>query len=127
MGHGAEPAPLQRQPRLRAVERLDLALLVDREDDGVGRRIDIEADDIPELVGELRVVRQLEGPDAVRRELVGIEDALDRAQANIGRPGEHPSCPVGRLVRRVALGQAHHFGDPTRPNRGAAGRPRLVT
>ena len=39
----------------------------------MGRRIDIEADDVAELVGELRVVRQLEGADAVRRELVGLQ------------------------------------------------------
>src|SRR6266571_6127972 len=55
---------LHRQPRLGAVEGLDLALLVDREDDGVGGRVDVEADDVPELRGELRVVRQLERPDA---------------------------------------------------------------
>jgi hypothetical protein len=46
---------------------------------GVGGRIDIEADNVTEFVGELRVVRQLEGPDTVRRELVGLKDALDRA------------------------------------------------
>ena len=58
--HGAGAALLHRQSRLGAVERLDLALLVDREHDGVGGRIDVEADDVLELLGELRVVRQLE-------------------------------------------------------------------
>jgi hypothetical protein len=47
-----------------------LALLVDREDDGVGGKVDIETDHIPELVGELGIVRQLECPDTMRRELV---------------------------------------------------------
>jgi hypothetical protein len=36
-----------------------LALFVDREDNGMGRRVDIEADNILELLGELRVRRQL--------------------------------------------------------------------
>src|SRR5205085_8860097 len=37
----AGPPFLDRQARLGRVERLDLALLVDREHEGVGRRIDI--------------------------------------------------------------------------------------
>ena len=46
VGHGAAAALLHRQPRLGAVERLDLALLVDRQHDGMRRRIDVEADDL---------------------------------------------------------------------------------
>ena len=53
VGHGAERALLQRQAGLGAVERLDLALLVDREHDGVRRRIDIEPDHVAQLVDEL--------------------------------------------------------------------------
>src|SRR3984893_7085433 len=49
------------------------SLLVDREDDRMGGRIDVEADDVFEFLGELRVVRQLERADAMRRELVGLE------------------------------------------------------
>jgi hypothetical protein len=33
-----------------AVERLDLALLVQRQHDGVGGRVDIEADDVAQLL-----------------------------------------------------------------------------
>src|SRR3984957_13008258 len=60
--HGAEPTLLQRQARLGAVEGLDLGLLVDRQHDGVGRRIDIESDHIAQLGDELRIVRELELP-----------------------------------------------------------------
>ena len=49
-----------RQAGLGAVERLDLALLVDRQDDGVGRRIDIEPDHVAQLVDELWIVGELE-------------------------------------------------------------------
>ena len=65
----------------------------------MGGRIDVEANDIPELVGELRVVRQLEGSDAVRGKLVGFENALDGAQADAGGLGQHPPGPVGCLAR----------------------------
>jgi hypothetical protein len=40
----------------------------------MGRRIDVEADDVFEFLGELRVVRQFERADAMRRELVGFEN-----------------------------------------------------
>ena len=49
MRHGAGSPLLHRQTRLGSVERLDLALLVDRQHDGVRRRIDIEADNLAQL------------------------------------------------------------------------------
>ncbi len=75
VGHGAEPALLHGQAGLGAVERLDLALLVDRQHDGMGRRIDIEADDVAQLVGELRVGGELELPPAVGLQPVRLPDA----------------------------------------------------
>jgi hypothetical protein len=65
-----------------------------------GGRIDMETDHIPELVGELRIVRQFERPDTVRRELVGLEDALHRPQADPCRLGQHPSRPMSGFSRR---------------------------
>src|SRR5437899_11574140 len=47
--HGLAAPELDRQPELGAVERLDLALLVKREDHGMRRGIDIEADNVAEL------------------------------------------------------------------------------
>jgi hypothetical protein len=66
----------------------------------MGGRIDVEADNVLELVGELRIVRQLECPDAMRRELVGLEDALHRPQADPYRLGQHPSRPMSGFSRR---------------------------
>jgi hypothetical protein len=53
VGHRVGAAGLHRQVRLGAVERLDLALLVDAEHDGVRGRIDIEPDDVAQLGYEL--------------------------------------------------------------------------
>src|SRR5262249_29849246 len=66
------------QHRLTAVERLDLRLLVDTEDDGLGWRRDIEADDVADLRHELRVGRKLERLQAVRLQAEGTPDALHR-------------------------------------------------
>jgi hypothetical protein len=60
MRHRSGTAPLQRRAGLGAAENLNLALLVNREHDGMRRRIDIKPDDIAQLGGELRVGRQLE-------------------------------------------------------------------
>src|SRR5882724_7808217 len=94
--------------RLGAVERLDWALLINREDNGVSGRIDIEADDVPELLGKFRVVRQLEGPDTVGREVVGFENALHRTQAHPDRLGQFPAGPVGCFPRWRPQRQVDH-------------------
>ena len=65
MGHGAGTARLHRQARLGAVERLDLALLVDRQHHGMRRRIDIQPDDVLDLRGEVGIGRELENLDEV--------------------------------------------------------------
>lgn len=69
---GAAPAGLQRQSRLGAVERLDLdlTLLIDRGHRGVRWRIEIEADNVGQLVGEVWVARPLERAAAMRLKLV---------------------------------------------------------
>src|SRR3546814_18003042 len=79
VGHGAEAALLHRQTGLGAIERLDLRLFVEREHDSMGRRVDVEADDALALGGALRVVRQLEAAEAVRRPTVQIGRAAGRA------------------------------------------------
>jgi hypothetical protein len=65
---------------LRCYRLVDLTLLINREDDGVGGRID-------------------------RRELVSFQDALHRTQAHSGRLGKCPARPVGALARRRPQGQ----------------------
>ena len=126
VGHRAGAALLQRQAGLGAVERLDLALLVDREHDGVRRRVDVEPDHVAQLRDELRIVRELELPHPVRLEPVGAPDALDRTDADAGRLRHHRGGPVGRLGRRIGQRQRdhplRHFG----PERRMRERPRLV-
>ena len=74
------------QHRLGAVERLDLALLVDAEHQRAVRRVEIEADDVAHLVDELRVARQLEALDPVRLQAEGAPDTVHRRDAR--RPGQ---------------------------------------
>jgi hypothetical protein len=49
-------APSSSAARLGTIEGLNLALLVDRQDNGMGGRIDVEADDRVQFGGKLRIV-----------------------------------------------------------------------
>ena len=77
---------------------LSLALLIDREDDRVGGRIKIKTDHIPAFLGELRIIRQLERLDAVRRQLMRLKDAL------LQFPGGADFCSTGFYGWRTSRG-----------------------
>ena len=108
MGHGAETPFLHRQSRLGAVQRLDLAFLIDGQDDGVGGRIDVKPNNITQFSDEVRVVRELELPIAVRLQAMGTPDAANRAFTDANRHGHHRGRPMGRLNGWVRQRQRHH-------------------
>ena len=123
VGHRACPPLLDRQPGLRAVERLDLTLLIDREDQRVGRRVEIEAHDIVKLLREVWVVAELEVRTKcglspwrfqIRRTLAGLM---------------HSSAARVRVLQCVAVGGRSRVvlrmtSASTAPCWTVAGRPR---
>jgi hypothetical protein len=111
---------------LGAIERLDLALLVDRQNDGVGGRVDIESDDILELVDEQRVIGELELAPTMGLKAVRLPNPSNRTGADAGRPCHHVGGPVRRLARRVRERQRHHPLGDFRAERGNARGPCLV-
>src|ERR1700720_4204519 len=58
------------------------SLLIDRQDNGVVGRIDVEADDLVQFGGKLRIVGQLELAHPVRLEAMSTPYPLHRADAN---------------------------------------------
>ena len=60
VGHGLAAALLDWQSRLGAVKGLNLRLLVDRQHDGVGRWVDVQADDVTRFAGKGGIVGELE-------------------------------------------------------------------
>ena len=127
VGHRPGAALLHRQAGLGAVERLDLALFIDREDDGMGGRIDIETDDVAQLVNEARVGGELELFHPVRLQAVRAPDALDGTRADVDDLRHHGGGPVGRLGGRVGLGERHDaFGDVRSQRRDARGACLIV-
>jgi len=91
MGHRPGTALFQGQTRLRAVECLDLALLIDGKNQRLLRRVDVKADDVLDLRDEVRVIGDLETPHEVRLEAVFGPDALHArvADAHLFRHRSH--------------------------------------
>ncbi len=124
--HRATSPGLQRQARLGRVDRLDLALFVDRQHDRMGRRVHVEADDIAQLVGERGVFRALEGAQTMGLQRVRLPDPLHRGQRNPHRRGHRPAGPVGGFAGRLGAGEGHHPLHGLRPQRFRSGRTGLV-
>ena len=77
-GQGASVRELQ--VALRPLQRLDRRLLIDTENNRLGRRVDIETDHVGRFRRELRVIAL--APDAVAR-LVGIEGGVVSGVLNL--------------------------------------------
>src|SRR6202521_4534393 len=124
MGCGAGAPLLHRQTRLGAIKCLNLALLIDRQDNGVVGRIDVEADDLVQFGRKLRIVGQLELAHPVRLEAMSTPYPLHRADANPGRFRHRRTAPVTGSRWRASQRQGDHT------YRGAQRRnarpPRLV-
>jgi hypothetical protein len=78
-------AGTHRQHRLGAIEGLDLALLVDADDELLVGRIEVKADDIPNFLNELRVSRELERLGSMRLQRKGAPDATHGGGRDAGR------------------------------------------
>jgi hypothetical protein len=96
-----------------AIQRLDLVLLVNRQRHRVTRRIDVEPDDLVQLLGEARIVRQLELPHAVRLQAVMAAEAEVRS-----------AFRCARLVAvRVGLSAQFDLDDPLGSHSGVTIQP----
>src|ERR1700757_1641923 len=126
--HSGGAPLLEGQARLGAIECLNLALLVDREHDGMLGRIDVKPHHVMQLLNEVGVVRELELPDAMRLQPVRSPDTLNRAGADAGLFRHHSCGPVRGLSWRIGLRESHHacrnVGSERRNARGTCLRSR---
>src|SRR5262245_24833242 len=96
MGAAFGLARAHRQQWLRAIQRLDLRLLIGTQHEGAVRRIQVEPDDIAHLLHKERVLRKLEGFRPMRLQAEGAPDATDRALAQPQR------AAIARVLQCVA-------------------------
>jgi AraC-like DNA-binding protein/CheY-like chemotaxis protein len=92
-------ARAQRQNRRGAVERLNLAFFIDRQEQGAIRRAEVQPDDVAHLVDEQRILRQLKRVDAVRLQGKRLPDPRDRRLTHVAVLGQAARRPVRRIVR----------------------------
>src|SRR5258708_5454273 len=99
-----------RQHRLAAVERLDMALLVDAQDQRMLRRRHVEPDNVAHLLNEQWIGRKLEAFRAVRLQAEGSPDAMDGRGRVIDVFGHPPQAPVRGVFWRRLYGQPDRLG-----------------
>lgn len=98
----------QRQQGLRPVEGLDLALLVDAQDQSFVGRIQIQADHIAQLLHELLVPAEFERLDQMRFEVVMLPDALNGHSTDPLGLSHAARTPMGRVRRGAVQGCFDH-------------------
>ncbi len=74
MGHRAAAARFQRQTRLRSIESLNLALLIDAENQRFIGWIQVQADHVDEFLNELRIAADFERRQTMRLQTVALPD-----------------------------------------------------
>src|SRR3954470_1079709 len=145
MGHRATATWHEWQSWLRSVECLNLALLIDREHQGMLGGIQVKTNDIVQLLYELRISAQLERSRQMRLQAVTPPNTANRARAEPRGFGQTAGAPVSSgcrsLLRRLAydllrvdptpppgprsiLQEAGHplFGKATTPNSNGSAR-----
>ena len=78
------------------------------------------------LAAKTGVARALEGPQAMRLQVVPPPDALHRAQREPHRLGHRTAGPMGRLMRWFGAGQRYQSGRFVGRDRHFAGLAGLV-
>ena len=126
MGHGRAFTGLQGQARLRAVERLDLAFLVDGQNHRMTGRVHVKTHHVLDFLDEGGIVGFLERSQAMRLKAVGLPDALHRAQAYADGFGDRSSGPMRGVSGRLGARQRQHFRHRLRRQRRLARFARLI-
>jgi hypothetical protein len=126
VGDGAGTPALHRQARLRAVQGLDLALLVAAEHQGVLGRVHVQAHHVQQLVLEARIARELEAATQMRLEPVALPDTAHGRRARAQVLGQRAGAPVGGVDRPFVQRDVHDARLQLGRHRGWASRARRV-
>src|SRR5258708_25266449 len=100
-----------RQHRLATIERLNLALLVDAQDQRMLGRRHVKPDNSAYLLHEQGIGRKLEAFRAVRLQPEGSPDTMDGRGRVIDGVGHRPQAPVRGAFWRRLQGQPDRLGD----------------
>ncbi len=98
MGDSLHVTQAHGQQRLGAVEGLDLRLFVNAKHYRLVRRIQVQANDVPNLLDKERIGGELERflPVGLHRD--GLQPAVNRCLGDPSRCSQSPSAPMGAAV-----------------------------
>ncbi len=88
----------KREHRIEAIQGLDGALFIQREDRGVGRRLMVEADDVGGLGFEIGVIAGHVATHPVRLNPGPLPDPGDHGVAHLEMTRQTPCAPVGGAI-----------------------------
>ena len=94
----------ERQNRIKSVERLDSALLIDTEDRSLYRGLKVQANDVGRLLFKLRVIASHVTTQPMRLNAEMAPDTAHARLANAQLFGQPIAAPVGRAVSRPLTG-----------------------
>src|SRR4029077_2370049 len=89
----------ERQNRVKSVERLDSALLIDTEDRSVERRLKVQANDVGRLLFKLRIVAGHVTAQPMRLHTKMAPDTAHARLSNARLSGQPIAAPVRRTVK----------------------------
>jgi hypothetical protein len=110
VGLGADMTLAQGQTGLTALEGLTLALLIATEQAGTIRRVEIEANDIPEFLFKGQILGKFEALESMRSNGVSRPQALNARFAQAGFPRHRPHAP-GSSARSLSSSQTQGRAD----------------
>jgi hypothetical protein len=116
----------ERQQRLRAIEGLDLALLIDAQNDRVVGWVEVEPDDVAHLLDEQGIRRDLEMLLAMGLETEGLPNTLDCGLRQLRLRSDGPTRPVGSALRLGSKRLADQGRDFLVPDRTGTAGARFV-
>ena len=131
MPHIVMGAPLglsgtHRQQRLRTVQCLNLGFLIHAQHQGFIWRMQIQADDIPHLFNEQRVLGKLKGFGTMWLQSERTPDAADRALAKRAATSHRAGRPVRGVGWTFLQRQGEHALDGGIANLSRSARARLI-
>src|SRR6266481_3429153 len=94
----------ERQNRVKSVECLDSALLIDTEDRSVYRRLKVQANDVSRLLFKLRIITGHISTQPMRPNTEMAPDTAHARLANAQLFGQPVATPVGRTVSGTLTG-----------------------
>src|SRR5260221_8079055 len=98
----------ERQNRVKSVECLDSALLIDTEDRSIYRRLKVEANDVGRLLFKLRVIATHVTTQPMRLNAQMAPDPAYARLANAQSFSQPLAAPLGRTSPRTLTPGLHH-------------------